>query len=127
MGFHDDRLVRGLFRCELVQFAPQPPNSWGHREIDITLAKGEGVVSIAVADRGPPVPAETFGHLFEPFFTTKADGLGLGLAICKSIAEAHGGRLEVEQRIPPPGLVFRINLPVGGCNGKQSVPAHSRR
>lgn len=97
------------------------------REIDITLAKGEGVVSIAVADRGPPVPAETFGHLFEPFFTTKADGLGLGLAICKSIAEAHGGRLEVEQRIPPPGLVFRINLPVGGCNGKSPAPAHSRR
>lgn len=97
------------------------------REIDITLAKGEGVVSIAVADRGPPVPAETFGHLFEPFFTTKADGLGLGLAICKSIAEAHSGRLEVEQRIPPPGLVFRINLPVGGCNGKSPAPAHSRR
>lgn len=97
------------------------------REIDITLAKGEGVVSIAVADRGPPVPAETLGHLFEPFFTTKTDGLGLGLAICKSIAEAHGGRLEVEQRNPPPGLVFRINLPVGGCNGQSPAPPHSRR
>lgn len=97
------------------------------REIDITLAKGEGSVSIAVADRGPPVPTETIGHLFEPFFTTKADGLGLGLAICKSIAEAHGGRLEVEQRNPPPGLVFRINLPVGGCNGQSPAPAHSRR
>lgn len=97
------------------------------REIDITLSKGEGVVSIAVADRGPPVPADTFAHLFEPFFTTKADGLGLGLAICKSIAEAHGGRLEVDPRNPPPGLVFRITLPVGGCNGKQSVPAHPRR
>lgn len=97
------------------------------REIDITLAKGEGVVSIAVADRGPPVPADIFAHLFEPFYTTKPDGLGLGLAICKSIAEAHGGRLEVEQRNPPPGLVFRINLPVGGCNGKQPVPAHPRR
>ncbi len=97
------------------------------RQIEIKLAKGEGVVSIAVADRGPPVPAETLGHLFEPFFTTKADGLGLGLAIGKSIAEAHGGRLEVEQRNPPPGLVFRINLPVGGCNGKSPAPAHSRR
>lgn len=97
------------------------------REIDITLARGEGVVSIAVADRGPPVPAETFAHLFEPFYTTKPDGLGLGLAICKSIAEAHGGRLEVKRRDPPPGLIFRINLPVGGCSGKRSVPAHSRR
>lgn len=97
------------------------------REIDITLAKGEGVISIAVADRGPPVPPDTFAHLFEAFFTTKPDGLGLGLAICKSIAEAHGGRLEVEPRNPPPGLIFRINLPVGGCNGKSPAPAHSRR
>jgi two-component system sensor histidine kinase TtrS len=97
------------------------------REIDITLAKGEGVVSLSVADRGPPVPANIFAHLFEPFYTTKADGLGLGLAICKSIAEAHGGRLEVEHRTPPPGLVFRINLPVGACNGKSPAPAHSRR
>jgi two-component system, LuxR family, sensor histidine kinase TtrS len=97
------------------------------REIDITLAKGEGIVSISVADRGPPVPADTFAHLFEPFYTTKPDGLGLGLAICKSIAEAHGGRLEVEHRTPPPGLIFRINLPVGGCNGKQPVPTHPHR
>lgn len=97
------------------------------REIDITLAKGEGVISIAVADRGPPVPPDTFAHLFEAFFTTKPDCLGLGLAICKSIAEAHGGRLEVEPRNPPPGLIFRINLPVGGCNGKSPAPAHSRR
>jgi two-component system sensor histidine kinase TtrS len=97
------------------------------REIDITLAKGEGIVSISVADRGPPVPPDTFAHLFEAFFTTKPDGLGLGLAICKSIAEAHGGRLEVERRNPPPGLIFRINLPVGGCNGKQPVSSHPRR
>jgi len=97
------------------------------RQIDITLAKGEGVVAISVADRGPPVPDDTFTHLFEAFYTTKPDGLGLGLAICKSIAEAHGGRLEVERRNPPPGLVFRINLPVGGCNGKQSPSAHPRR
>ncbi len=97
------------------------------REIDISLTKGDGVVSISVADRGPPVPTDTFAHLFEPFYTTKPDGLGLGLAICKSIAEAHGGRLEVERRNPPPGLVFRINLPVGGCNGKLAVPTHPRR
>jgi signal transduction histidine kinase len=49
------------------------------------------------------------------------------LAICKSIAEAHGGRLEVEQRNPPPGLIFRIDLPVGVCNGKPRAPAYPHR
>ncbi len=97
----------------------------GEREIDIRLDKGDGLVSITVADRGPPVPPETFAHLFEAFFTTKADGLGLGLAICKSIAEAHGGRLEVAHRNPPPGLAFTISLPVGICNGQSS--SHPRR
>jgi two-component system sensor histidine kinase TtrS len=97
------------------------------REISIVLAREEGGISITVADRGPAVPAETIAHLFEPFFTTKPDGMGLGLSICRSIAEAHGGRLDVEPRNPPPGLAFRINLPAGTCNGKFPTPPHSRR
>jgi two-component system sensor histidine kinase TtrS len=97
------------------------------REISIVLAHAEGSISIAVADRGPDVSAETIAHLFEPFFTTKPDGMGLGLSICRSIAEAHGGRLDVEARNPPPGLIFRINLPAGTCNGKSPDPRHSRR
>ncbi|MDP3036104.1 MAG: ATP-binding protein, partial [Rhodocyclaceae bacterium] len=81
------------------------------RTITVTLYRTDGDLTIAVADRGPTVPAETLAQLFEPFFTTKFDGLGLGLAICKSIIEAHGGRLQVEPRDPPPGLVFHFNLP----------------
>ena len=81
------------------------------RTIDVTLYRADGNLIIAVADRGPTVPTETLAQLFEPFFTTKFDGLGLGLAICKSIIEAHGGRLQVEPRDPPPGLVFHFNLP----------------
>ena len=64
-----------------------------------------------MADRGPGVSTEILSHLFEPFFTTKPDGLGLGLAICQSIVEAHGGHLRAEPRDPPPGLVFRFTLP----------------
>jgi len=101
-----------------------PPHE---REIDVGLTRGAGVVTISVADRGPAVAPEVFARLFEPFYTTKPDGLGLGLAICKSIAEAHGGRLEVERRNPPPGLVFHIHLPTGTCHGNSSAPAHSRR
>ncbi|MBI5891073.1 MAG: PhnD/SsuA/transferrin family substrate-binding protein [Nitrosomonadales bacterium] len=82
-----------------------------NRLIDIVLDQTSNDVTIAVADRGPQVPPETLDHLFEPFFTTKPDGLGLGLAICKSIAEAHSGKLSVHPRDPQPGLVFQLNLP----------------
>ncbi|HZV55526.1 MAG TPA: PhnD/SsuA/transferrin family substrate-binding protein [Rhodocyclaceae bacterium] len=81
------------------------------RVITVIQDRLEGALSIQVADRGPGVPVETMSHLFEPFFTTKQDGLGLGLAICKSIIEAHGGHLRAELRQPPPGLVFRFTLP----------------
>jgi two-component system sensor histidine kinase TtrS len=97
------------------------------REISIVLTREDGSISISVADRGPAVSSETIAHLFEPFFTTKPDGMGLGLSICRSIAEAHGGHLDVEARNPPPGLIFRINLPAGTCNGKSPDPRHSRR
>jgi two-component system sensor histidine kinase TtrS len=81
------------------------------RCIHVRCDRHEDRLRICVADRGPAVEPETLVRLFEPFFTTKTDGLGLGLAICKSIAEAHGGRLLVEARDPPPGLVFCLNLP----------------
>jgi two-component system sensor histidine kinase TtrS len=87
------------------------------REIALILDSSEAGVLLAVADRGPPVAPETLQHLFEAFFTTKADGLGLGLAICKSIIEAHGGHLRVDAREPGPGLVFRFNLPDSVSDG----------
>lgn len=82
-----------------------------NRTINIILDRAGGDVTIAVIDHGPQVTAETLGHLFEPFFTTKPEGLGLGLAICKSILEAHSGRLSVYHCVPPPGLIFILNLP----------------
>ena len=81
------------------------------RVIKIILDRAGGDLTIAVIDNGPPISPETLNHLFEPFFTTKSDGLGLGLAICKSILEAHSGGLNVYPRTPNPGLVFLLNLP----------------
>ncbi len=81
------------------------------RIITIVLARSDNHLTIEVADRGPPVAAATLARLFDPFFTTKSDGLGLGLPICKSIVEAHGGRLQVKSHQPPPGLVFYFSLP----------------
>jgi len=64
-----------------------------------------------IRDFGAGLDAEAREHLFEPFFTTKPDGLGLGLAICKTIAEAHGGRLEARPPADGPGMVFTLSLP----------------
>ena len=71
--------------------------------------EGEGMVEISVADTGPGLPNEVLTNLFEPFATTKPNGMGIGLSICHSIVEEHGGRLWVESN-PEGGTVFRFTL-----------------
>jgi two-component system sensor histidine kinase DctS len=66
---------------------------------------------IAIADRGPGIAAETEKSLFEPFYTTKTEGMGMGLNICRSIVEAHQGRLWLEAN-PGGGSVFFVSLPM---------------
>ena len=61
-----------------------------------TERDGEDAVQVGIADRGDGIPADRIERVFEPFFTTKENGLGLGLAICRSIVAAHGGRLWVD-------------------------------
>jgi len=65
---------------------------------------------IAVNDSGSGIAPEDRDRIFESFYTTKAGGVGIGLSICRSIVEAHGGRLWVDAR-PPRGAVFRFTLP----------------
>jgi len=61
--------------------------------LTITATENDGMVEVTVADNGPGLSVEAREHLFAPFYTTKAEGVGLGLAICRSIVEAHGGRM----------------------------------
>jgi C4-dicarboxylate-specific signal transduction histidine kinase len=68
-------------------------------------------VQIEVSDRGPGIHPEKLARMFEPFQTTKPDGLGLGLSISRSIVEAHGGRLWVENN-PDRGATFCFTIPV---------------
>ena len=64
-----------------------------------------------MTDRGHGIPAERAGRLFEPFFTTKAHGIGLGLAVCRTIVEAHGGKIWAENNAEPPGATFHLRIP----------------
>lgn len=75
--------------------------------IEATL-DGPGFVRIAVADNGPGISTEIAASLFDPFVTTKAKGMGLGLAISRSIVDAHGGRLWHERRNPGSAFCFTV-------------------
>lgn len=68
-------------------------------------------LAITVRDTGPGIAQDNLERLFKPFFTTKQHGMGMGLAICRTTAEAHGGRLSVESA-PGKGATFRLTLPV---------------
>ncbi|QCP52663.1 PAS domain S-box protein [Trinickia violacea] len=84
----------------------------GPRELTISTAMNEqDAVLVAVRDSGPGIAAENIERLFEPFYTTKATGLGIGLSICRSIIEAHGGRLWASAN-EPRGAIFQFTVPV---------------
>ena len=80
----------------------------------LLLIKSESVVPdgvlITVADSGTGIDPKNMDRIFEPFFTTKPQGMGMGLSICRSIVEAHGGRLWAS-RGTPHGSVFHVQLP----------------
>jgi signal transduction histidine kinase len=83
----------------------------GTREVLITTSQTEpSEVSLGVQDTGPGLSPDSLPRLFEPFYTTKPEGMGMGLSICRSIIEAHGGRLWA---IPcePQGALFQFTIP----------------
>nr|MBO1960573.1 GHKL domain-containing protein [Sinorhizobium medicae] len=80
-----------------------------NRILRLAVEQAEDMVEIGVSDSGPGV--EDPKKIFEPFFTTKRQGMGMGLAICRSIAEFHGGRLWVENS-KPHGARFVFTLPI---------------
>ena len=75
-----------------------------------TSRQEDGPVRVDVADTGEGIRPEALERVFQPFYTTKSNGMGMGLAICRSTVEAHGGRLWVSEA--GPGAVFHVLLPV---------------
>jgi signal transduction histidine kinase len=80
-------------------------------ELEIKTVSDPPWIKISFSDNGPGIPPELVNRIFEPFFTTKARGMGVGLAICQRIIQAHNGRIEVINRLPK-GNQFNIFLPV---------------
>jgi C4-dicarboxylate-specific signal transduction histidine kinase len=83
----------------------------GARELLICTEKSDSNGAlVSVRDSGPGLDLETADRLFEAFYTTKVQGMGIGLAICRSIIEAHGGRLWARANVPC-GAIFQFELP----------------
>lgn len=79
--------------------------------VQVRWSLGADRAVLEVLDQGPGIPADVAGRLFEPFFTTKAQGHGLGLAIARTLAQAHRGDVVVEPRPEQPGTRAALTLP----------------
>jgi two-component system sensor histidine kinase DctS len=75
-----------------------------------TSGDSHGWVEFSVIDMGIGISPDIAQQLFTPFFTTKAEGMGLGLSLCRTVVEQHGGHLEFEAQ-EPCGTLFRFTLP----------------
>jgi two-component system sensor histidine kinase DctS len=103
-----EQALFNLFRNAAESMRDTAPDQ---REIGITLSCADGYALLTIADRGCGINANVSDKLFDPLFTTKAEGMGMGLAICRSVVENHRGRLSFEAN-PGGGTVFHILLPM---------------
>jgi two-component system sensor kinase FixL len=105
-----DRIHIGQVIINLVRNAVEAMASSEVRELTVSTHALRDGLEIAVADTGPGIAPDVAERLFQPFVTSKADGLGLGLSICRELIEAHGGQLGVSP-VPTGGTRFVISLP----------------
>ena len=90
------------------------------RQLLITSGMENGAVHVSVRDRGGSIPEETMERVFEPFFTTKADGMGLGLSVCRTIIEAHQGNICARNNTEG-GATFHFSIPCTQSDAKNSA------
>lgn len=93
----------------LLRNAVEAMANTARRDLDLSLTRRDDTIEVAVCDTGIGIAEEITGKLFQPFVTTKPHGMGIGLAISKSIIEAHGGTLTASPN-PGGGTVFRFTL-----------------
>jgi len=102
-----EQTLLNLMRNGMDAMADSVPDA---RVLTISTAAHENGVRVTVADHGGGISSDVAAHLYEPFFSTKQDGMGMGLSICRSIAELHHGRLWFEARAEG-GTLFHLWLP----------------
>src|SRR5262249_42065694 len=113
--FRGDRVQIQQVMVNLIVNAIQAMSGYGdsRRQLQISTEADEAEgVRVGVRDTGPGLAPESLSRLFEPFYTTKAEGMGMGLAICRSIVEAHGGRLWATA-CESHGTLFQFTIPAG--------------
>jgi two-component system sensor kinase FixL len=94
----------------LMRNAAEAMTDSARRELTITTSRAGNMVTISVADTGPGLPGSVRARLFQPFVTTKPTGMGVGLSVCRTIIESHGGELRAEE-VAGGGTVFRLTVP----------------
>jgi len=107
-----DRIQIQQVLVNLIRNATEAMRNSSIRELVISSYRaGLHLVEISVADTGPGVSNAVADQLFEAFVTTKEKGMGVGLSICRTIVEAHGGRISTVPNLPN-GTIFKVQLPV---------------
>ena len=108
-----DKVQTAQVALNLVRNAIEAMEGSKTRELQITTGTSDdGMAMVSVADTGPGIDPAIADRLFQPFVTTKgAQGMGVGLSICRTIIEAHGGRMWVEPN-PGGGTIFRFTVPI---------------
>ena len=111
-----DRIQIQQVLINLLKNAAEAMEHSSRRELIVAIGRaGPGLLQVSVADSGPGISEDVRDRLFKPFVSDKANGMGMGLSICRGIVEAHGGRLWLEAN-PGGGSVFRFNIPTGDKN-----------
>jgi two-component system, LuxR family, sensor kinase FixL len=107
-----DRVQIQQVLLNLIRNAMEAMEGCEVRELSVGSIVEDGAVLVSVADTGGGIAPEIEARLFQPFVTTKSAGMGIGLSVCRTIVEAHGGRIWVERNAAG-GSAFRFTLPTG--------------
>ena len=108
-----DKIQIQQVTLNLIRNAVEAMETTSRRDLTIAVARREDFAHFSVADTGVGISPEIADQLFQPFVTSKANGMGVGLSICRTIIEAHGGRISAAAN-EGGGTIFEFTVPFAG-------------